>query len=349
MTGVPEVQVAGIGTALPGPPIDNATLVRRFRLPAVWEQWIDAFVGTKSRHFTVDLDTGEQRYTLADLGATAARRAMAAAGVEPGAIDVVVMGSATPDNLMPATVNMIADRIGVDGVPTFQLLSGCSGAIQALDVGSQLLRSGQYRTALVLGGDNCAPFLDLDLDIVNAPPGVQVNVMLFGDGAGAAVLTTEGPPGRPLLRSVYHRMVGLGRKPAQVVEWYGRPERAEGREPVLEDFKAIEELVPTMAVETLHELLSGLGWTPTDLDYILPPQLSEKLTSRVVEVLGMPWAEEVSCVTDIANTVNALPFFEMEMLLSRMRPGERAAGLCVEASKWTKGAYALELVEPEEG
>ncbi|MFF0579686.1 3-oxoacyl-ACP synthase III family protein [Streptosporangium saharense] len=337
----PDVRIAAVGTALPGPVVDNATLMRRFGLAPVWEQWIDAFVGTRSRHLAVDLDTGEIVHSLADIAESAARVAMERAGVTAADVDMMVMGSATPDDLMPATVNCVADRLGVNDVPTYQLLSGCTGAYQALDIAVGALTSGQRRTALVLGGDTCARFLDLDMDLEHAPPDLQVNVMLFGDGAGAAVLTTEPVPSAPVLRTVFHRMVGLGRSPGQVVRWRGA---IPSDEPVAsEDFKAIEEHAPDMAAQALAELLERLGWKPVDLDYIMPPQLSGQMTRRVADRLGVPGAEEINVVEEIANTANALPFFLLERLLPLMQPGERAAGVSLEASKWIKAGYALEL------
>lgn len=327
----PDIRIAAVGTALPGPVVDNATLLRRFGLAPVWEQWIDAFVGTRSRHLAVDLDTGKITHSMTDIAEAAARLAMDRAGIAAGDVDLMVMGSATPDELLPSTVNRVADRLGIDGIPTFQLLSGCTGAYQALDIAAAALADGRARTVLVLGGDTCARFLDLDMDLEAAPPDLQADVMLFGDGAGAAVLTTEAVAGRPVLRAVFHRVAGRGRPPGQIIGWRGAV-AADG--PLTSgDFKAIEEHAPVMAAQSLGELLAELDWQPVDLDYILPPQLSGRMTRRVVEQLGVPGAEEINVVEEIANTANALPFFLLERLLPLMQPGERAAGVSCEASK----------------
>jgi acetyl-CoA carboxylase carboxyltransferase component len=71
---------------------------------------------------------------------------------------------------MPATVNLVADRLGVDGIPTFQLQAGCSGAVQALEVACHFLAASEHRTALVIGGDTTAKHLDTNLDIASLPP-----------------------------------------------------------------------------------------------------------------------------------------------------------------------------------
>jgi 3-oxoacyl-[acyl-carrier-protein] synthase III len=339
--GTPDVRILSAGSALPGPPVDNGMLARRFDMDATWRQWVDVFIGTRFRHLAVDLDSGEVRSSLAELAETAARRALEAADLRPEDVDVMVLGTATPDQLMPATVNLVAERLGIDQIPTYQLQSGCTGAIGALDVAAQFLRTGEHRFALVLGGDVCAKHFDLDLDLRSLDPTELVNVVLFGDGAGAAVLTAEPVPGAAVFRRVLNRLTGLGRAPGQIVDWYGQADRRTAGPALREDYKAVEQLVPVMAVEVLKELLGELDWADTDVDYLLPPQLSGTMTARIVEELGLPVAEEISCVADIANIGNAAPFVQLERLLPAMPPGDRAIGIAIESSKWIKAGFAL--------
>jgi 3-oxoacyl-[acyl-carrier-protein] synthase-3 len=338
----PDIHVHGAGTALPGPPLDNRTLIERFALPAVWEQWIDTYVGIRNRHFCVDIDTGEVRHTLADLAETAARRALTAAGARPADVDLLVLGTATPDLLMPATVNQVADRLGIDGVATYQLQSGCTGAVQALSVAYHLLRSGPHRTALVLGGDRCAKHLDLTVDVASRPRSEQVNGMLFGDGAGALVLSTDSGEDTAVLRHVHVELAGLNRPPGQVLEWFGKADSGVDRPAVSEDYKAIEESVPKLAVEALRHVLDELGWDDGEVDYLLPPQLSGVMTTRIAEELAVPTAQEISCVAEIGNTGNALPFFQLRDTLPRLTTGDRVVAIAVESSKWIKAGFALE-------
>lgn len=340
----PTIHVRSAGTALPGPPVDNGTLARRFGMDAVWEQWVEAFIGTRSRHLAVDVATGEVRSSLADLGEEAGRAALAGAGVDAGQVDLVVMGTATPDTLMPATVNVVADRLGIDGVPTFQLQSGCSGAVQAIDLAAQLLATGRYRNALVLGGDIGVKHYDLDLDLRALPPAELVNVVLFGDGAGAVVLSTEPGPGSAVLRHVLTRLTGLGRPPGQVLNWFGLVDRNSGLPAAQEDYKAIEDLVPEMSAEILKELLDELNWRPEDVDYLLPPQLSGRMTARIAARLAVRDAQEVTCVAETGNAGNALPFLQLALALPRLDDGDRVVAIAVESSKWIKAGFALEKV-----
>jgi len=337
---MPWVRVASVGTALPGPAVSNAELARRFGMDELWEQWIDAFVGIRSRHLSVDLETAEIHGTLADLGTEAAARALERAGTAAEDVDLLVMGTATPDALMPTTANIVADRLGIGDLPTYQLQSGCAGAVQALEVARSLMASGAYRTALVLAGDSCAKHFDLGADLRNLDPSELVNVVLFGDGVGAAVLSTETGP--VALRRAATRFTGVGRPPGQVVEWFGRAERDSTRAAVTEDYKAVETHVPTLAVEALKELLDDLGWADDDVDFLLPPQLSGRMTERISERLGLLGAQDVTRVDETGNCGNALLFFQLERLMSQIGPEDRAVGIAVESSKWITGSVALE-------
>jgi 3-oxoacyl-[acyl-carrier-protein] synthase III len=345
MEAVDDIRILSAGTALPGPPVDNGALARRFGMDQLWRQWVDTFIGSGTRHLAIDLDTGEPQVSLVDLGADAGRRALAAAGVAASEVDVMVFATATPDALMPATVNLVADRLGVNDIPTYQLLSGCSGAYQAIDLGRQLLLGDRgRRVALVLGGEMVAKHFDVHRDLRGVAPGELVNMLLFGDGAGAAVLTTDDVPGTAVLRGTLNRLTGLGRPPGQTVEWFGLADRTMDRPAAIEDYKAIEESVPLMAQEIVKELLDTLAWTTDDVDYLLPPQLSETMTARIVDQLRLPAAEEISCVRETANIGNAVPFVQLERLLPQLVTGDRALGVTVESSKWIKAGFALERV-----
>ncbi|GAB3886992.1 3-oxoacyl-ACP synthase III family protein [Kibdelosporangium lantanae] len=336
------VRVLAVGTALPGPPVDTAALASCFGMDQAWRQWVDTFIGTKTRYLAVDLATGQVRHSLADLGERAARTALDRAGISAEDVDVVVLGTATPDELMPATVNVVADRLRINEVPTFQLQSGCSGAVQTFDVAHALLATGRYRTALVIGGDVIAKHYDVRADLSKVPPAELVNYVLFGDGAGAAVLTTEDVPDAPVVRAVLTRLTGLDREPGQVLRWYGLADRDSGERPAVEDYKAIEESVPVLAVEIADELLADVGWTRADVDYLLPPQLSATMAGKIARQLDFPSAKEVSCVVDVGNNGNALVFFQLEELLTTMTAPARALAVAIESSKWIKAGLALE-------
>ncbi|MCM2426194.1 3-oxoacyl-ACP synthase III family protein [Streptomyces sp. RKAG337] len=339
MTGT-TAYLASTGTALPGAPVDNSTLGK---LLSVSEEWIDIFVGTRTRHFAWDLATGEVHQSLTDLCAEAGDLAITGAGLDPSDIEFLVLATATPDTLLPTTAARVADRLGLNYLPAYQLQAGCSGAVQAIDLGRSLIAGG-CGAGLVIGGDVTNRHLDLRRDLSRMPTEELVNYVLFGDGAGAAVLTAEPAGERVALRGVLNRFAGLGRPPGQIIDWYGITDRHTERQMISEDYKEIEESVPVMAVEILWDLLGLLDWGVGDLDFLLPPQLSTRMTQRIVEHLAVPGAREISCVSDTGNTGNALPFQQIERLLPELRVGQRALAIAVESSKWIKTGLALEKV-----
>ncbi|MFI0241446.1 3-oxoacyl-ACP synthase [Streptomyces sp. NPDC016845] len=338
----PVPYLVGTGSALPGDPVDNERLAGLIGASAAW---IDDFTGTKTRHFASDLSTGAPTHKLADLCHEAAEAALADARLDASDIGFVVLGTATPDHLMPATVNLVADLLGIGHVPTYQLQSGCVGAVQALDLACRVLRDPETdrsgATGLVIGADICNKHLLLDRDFSRLAPGELVNYMLFGDGAGAVVVSREPLGHRTAIRRVLNRFVGLGQSPGQVIEWFGLADRDQGRPAAKEDYKAIENNVPRLAEEVVCELADDLGWDLDKIDYLLPPQLSGRMTGLIVDRIGVP-ATEVSCVDTTGNNGNALPFLQLGRLLPLLRDGDRALCAAVESSKWLKGGLALE-------
>ncbi|MFK4221535.1 3-oxoacyl-ACP synthase [Streptomyces sp. NPDC019890] len=340
------IGLAGVGTALPGEPVDNVNLSRRL---GIAPEWVETFIGTRTRYFARDLDGGNVRWTLEDLCTDAADRALADAGADPDDVAFVVVATATPDALMPTTAALVADRLGIDGVPVYQLQSGCSGAVQALALASTLLAGGargERPVGLVIGGDVCSKHLDLRQDFRELPPSQLVNYVLFGDGAGAAALTRRPGAARAVLARAEHWLGGLGRAPGQRVEWFGLADRHSGLPAVTEDYKAVEAQVPVMAQEVLDTLLDRLGWPAGSLGHVLPPQLGGRMTERITRGLrqGLEW-EEVSCVADTGNNGNALVFFQLERLLPRLGAAGRAVGIAIESSKWIKAGFAVEATE----
>ncbi|MEU3462678.1 3-oxoacyl-ACP synthase III family protein [Streptomyces sp. NPDC006733] len=343
----PGMHLLAAATALPGPAIGNEALAGRLGLSA---EWVEMFIGTRTRHFARDL-AGGVGFLLADLCEQAAVRGLERAGVSVGDLSFVVLATATPDALMPSTAAVVADRLGAAGIPAYQLQSGCSGAVQAFTLAEALLAqrpagAGGGPYGLVLGGDVCAKHLDLEQDFRRMPPAQLVNYVIFGDGAGAAVVSGAPGPGSAAFHGLGNRLALPGQPPGQHVEWYGAADRDSALPPVSEDYKAVECLVPELAQRVCADLLDTLGWSAADLGYLLPPQLGGLMTRRITaalrERLGVEKAVEISCVADTGNTGNALVLSQLEHLLPQLTPGARALCACVESSRWISAGFALE-------
>ncbi|WP_045859446.1 3-oxoacyl-ACP synthase III family protein [Teredinibacter purpureus] len=336
-----SVTIIGVGTHLPGKPIDNKKIQEKFNVNA---EWIDLVIGNETRHLVMDLDTGEVNSTLADICALASAQALDKAQIDPEEIDFVVMGTATPDHLMPATVNFVCEKLGINNVPTYQLQSGCAGAMQALDIGTVLLRSGQYTTGLIIGGDVCAKYIDLSQDFSGLSSSELINYALFGDGAGAAVLTNEDSEGMEILHTL-NRCEGLNREPGQELNWLGSAAiKYDDVQPLREEYKAIETEVPRMARETTTELLAKAGWDENNVDYFMTPQLAGLMTDKIIDYMALPHEKSVNCVAVSGNNGNALPFLQLKMLSEKLQKGQTAIGVAIESSKWIKGGIVLQGV-----
>lgn len=334
------VKLVSVGTFLPGEPISNEKIQERF---AVNAEWIDFAIGNRTRHLVMDLDTGETNYSLADICNIAAFNAINKAQIDVDDIDFIVMGTATPDGLMPATVNLVAEKLGIDKVPTYQVQSGCAGAMQAIDMATKFLRLGEYKTALVIGGDVCAKYIDLERDFTQLGSSELVNYALFGDGAGAAVLSNDEKAEGAQVTFTLNRCEGLNREPGQELNWLGsRLSDAQKVQPLKEDYKAIEEHVPVMAKEVMQEILSAMSWDMASVDLFMTPQLAGHMTDKIIESMGVEPAKALNCVADTGNNGNALPFLQLEMLAERIGEGQKALGVAIESSKWIKGGIALQ-------
>lgn len=336
------VKIIGAGTFLPGEPISNDKLDEVF---GIRKEWIDLMIGNKHRHMCVDLDTRELTHRLVDICEGAGRRAIEDADIEADQVDMLILTTATPDHLMPATVNLVADRLGINQVPTYQLQAGCSGAFQGVAVAESFLKSGMFKTVLVIGGDACYKFVDFDRDYTNAPASELVNFALFGDGAGAVVISADQDRRGMRISRIVNRFEGLNRSPGHIMHWFGPQTRGlwnsdvETIQSAEEDYKAIESHVPRMTMETMSEIVGSDG---EQIDYYLMPQLAGHMTRKIIGYCGVDPLATINCVEETGNTGNGLPLFLIEQAKIRMTSGQRAVGVAIESSKWIKTAILLE-------
>lgn len=330
------IKIEGVGCFLPGPKIMNDVIASKFGLDS---EWIELFVGTKSRHFSMNLDTGEVNFSLADICTNAAKAAIDKAGIDPEGIDALVLATATPDNLMPATVNLVMENLGLNNKETYQLQSGCSGAVQALKLGCNLIASGSKSMVLVMAGDVCNKFIDLEIDFKKLKPSEIVNYALFGDGAGAVILSRDVASSGLKIENILLNCVGNGIPSAQIINW--RSNKKDDNQPIFEDYKAIEKRVPVLAKEVQTELLALSSWNVDTINYLLPPQLSKIMTDIISQHLDMPHSNVINCVEDTGNNGNALLFLQLEILANRIKPGEKAIAVAIESSKWIKSGVSL--------
>ncbi|MGA7588394.1 3-oxoacyl-[acyl-carrier-protein] synthase III C-terminal domain-containing protein [Rouxiella badensis] len=329
--------IKGLGLCTPGKPVSNAALAQRFALN---EEWISLYLGNQSRYFATDLNSGVQHYSLMDIARQAAIAAIDNAQIDKSKIDFIILATATPDKLMPATVNEVAHDLEMFNIPTYQLQSGCCGAMQALNLANDLLSVGRYRYGLVIGADICNKFIDPLKDYSDSLASEIINFALFGDGAGAVVLTANADESPLAITHLQYRMTESTLPAGQIVNWQGS--RIIEQEMLREDYKNIETHVPLIAEEQLGRMLSALEATPDEIDWFLVPQLSGRMTTRLIDALRLPTEKTINCVAQTGNNGNALLLFQLSHLLETFQPGQRAIALTVESSRWLSGGLALQ-------
>jgi len=170
-------RIVGTGSCLPQKVVTNEELAARMDTS---DEWIRARTGIRQRHIA------EASQTSSDLALPASREALAAAGIAPSDVDLIIVATSTPDYIFPSTACLLQAKLGIRGCPAFDLQAVCSGFVYGLAVADKFIRSGQHRCALVVGAEVFSRILDWN---------DRGTAVLFGDGAGAVVLRADSHPG----------------------------------------------------------------------------------------------------------------------------------------------------------
>ena len=170
-------RIVGTGSYLPDNVVTNADLEK---VVDTTDEWIRERTGIRQRH------VAKEGQTTSDLAVEAAKRAMEAAGVQASDIDLLIVGTTTPDIIFPSTACLVQHRIGANGCAAFDVNAACSGFIFALSTADKFVRSGASKCALVIGAETLTRMLDWS---------DRGTCVLFGDGAGAVVLKPSSEPG----------------------------------------------------------------------------------------------------------------------------------------------------------
>lgn len=273
--------IVGTGSALPVRCVSNAELASQIDTS---DEWIVERTGIRQRYLAGE---GE---TTATLAADAARAALAAAALDAADIGLIVLATATPDNTFPATATKVQALLGIDDCVAFDVGAVCSGFLYALGVADAMLRTGSGRHALVIGAETFSRILDWE---------DRATCVLFGDGAGAVVLSLDTTPGdRGILASRLHadgRHGGLlyvdgGPSTTQTVGHV----RMAGRE-------VFRHAVTNLA-GVLGEVLGDAGLTEADIDWLVPHQANARIIDATARKLGLDPAKVVMTVDRHANT-----------------------------------------------
>lgn len=279
-------RLAGIGSFLPDKVVTNQDLEKTMDTS---DEWIRERTGIKRRHVASDDET------TSSMGVVAARRAMEMAGVGPEEVDLIIVGTATPDKVFPATACIIQRQLGVRGCPAFDVAAACSGFIYALDVANRFIRSGGARTAIVIGSETLSRITDWE---------DRGTAILFGDGAGAVVLQADDEPG---VLSTHIHADGEYEELLQVEQGISvgyDVTRAGGAYIKMEGNAVFRKAVATfdsIARETIADLDGHLD----DIDWFVPHQANMRIIKAAAKKLKMPMERVIATVDEHANTSGA--------------------------------------------
>ena len=296
--------VLGSGSALPKRAVSNAELTETVDTS---DEWIVERTGIRNRYIAGE---GE---TTATLAAEASRQALAAAGIDPADIGLIVLATATPDRTFPATSTQVQDMLGCHGGVAFDVAAVCSGFLYALATADSLLRTGMAERALVIGAETFSRILDWE---------DRTTCVLFGDGAGAMVLEAreveEDGPG-----ILYSKLHADGAH-SELLYVDGGPSttgtvgklRMKGRE-------VFRHAVVNLAA-VLETVLEETGYTAEDIDWVVPHQANARILDATARKLGLPPGKVVVTVDRHANTSAAsVPLaFDVAVRDGRIKPGD---------------------------
>lgn len=300
-------RLIGVGAALPARRVTNDDLVADLATRGIEtsDEWIVTRTGIRQRWLAGPDDT------TTSLGVRAAREAMKSAGVGPDDIDLIVCATSTADQIFPSTACLIQSELGVHQGGAFDVQAVCSGFAYAVANADALIRAGVAQRALVIGAEVFSRILDWN---------DRSTCVLFGDGAGAIVLSAADTPG--VLVSRLHadgRQSGILSTPGSV-----RCGAVTGHPFLRMDGQAVFKLAVKLLAELAQETLEAAGLKVDDLDWLVPHQANVRILSATASRLGLPLERVISTVGEHANTSAASVPLALAQAVQdgRLRPGQ---------------------------
>ncbi|MEW6320046.1 MAG: beta-ketoacyl-ACP synthase III [Acidobacteriota bacterium] len=283
-----RAEIKSLATFVPPRVLTNADLEK---LVDTTDEWIMQRTGIRERHI---VDPG---VATSDLAAEAAREAIRRAGLTPDDIDVIIVGTVTPDMLFPATACLVQHKIGASRAWGFDLSAACSAFAYALTVGSQLVAAGGARHALVIGADVMSSIIDYT---------DRATCVLFGDGAGAVVLGEAADPAFGVL-DFEHEIDGSGGTalcmPAGGSKLPSSRETVEQRlHYVKQDGQTVFKFAVRRTGDVCLRLLERNGLTGQDIDLFVSHQANRRIIMAAADRLGLPEEKVIINIERFGNT-----------------------------------------------
>ncbi len=298
-------KIAGTGGYLPERVMTNKEFEA---IVETSDDWIRERTGIRQRHVAAPDET------TSDMALAAARAALDSAGVDADEVDLIVLATTTPDKVFPSTACRVQRRLGIRNSPAFDVHAACAGFVYALDVADRFIRTGGARTALVIGAETYSR-------IINWKD--RTTCVLFGDGAGAVVLTTSEEPGIVCTHchadGQYEDMLHV---PCGISTGYDKV-REEAAFITMKGSEVFKRAVGTLD-SIARETLSNHGIDKHEVSWLIPHQANLRIIGAAAKKLDLPMERVVVTVGEHANTSSASIPLALDVAVrdGRIRRGE---------------------------
>ena len=319
-----QVSILGIGGYLPDRVVSNKELLREF--PSVTEEYIFGVTGIRERRWARD---GEKP---SDMAFHASSEAIRRSGLDPKDIGGIIVSTETPDITMPSTACILQDMLGLRGIPAFDLKAACSGWLYGLTLAKGLVLSGVADDILVTGVEMQSQLLDkTDMG----------TYFLFGDGAGAAVVSGR-RPGHAMKQSILKadsKGLPLARR---AVPGFKIPLGLENLNPWIRlDGHALFRFATGGFAAIIQDVIAGSGWNPEDVGWVVPHQANARILKAAAQKCGVPFERFYINIDRLGNTSSAsIPLALMD-LQKDLKSGDKLV-LCSVGAGVTIAALTVE-------
>tara|TARA_Y100000992_G_scaffold286269_1_gene237980 strand:+ start:442 stop:1428 length:987 start_codon:yes stop_codon:yes gene_type:complete len=319
------LKVIGTGSYVPNKIIKNEEIIKNFNTS---HDWITENLGIFERRVTEDNEC------TSDLAANAAKNAIEDSKLDVNEIDLLIVATATPDRLSPSTACIVQEKIGALNAVAFDISAVCSGFLFGLSIVSQYLQSGMFKNVLLIGSDNFSKITDWS----------KRDSIFFGDGSGAAVITTGSESG-----IIAQRIYSDGRGKFNFTVPGGGSELPLNTNNINKGLnffsmngRSVYEVGTQVLPKAINQVLKDSDLSIDQIDLLIPHQPSIKTLKKTAEIINIPWNKVMTNMDKFANTAGAtIPLLMDQVNKSGgVKRGNNVLFAAV-GSGWTYGSIIL--------
>jgi 3-oxoacyl-[acyl-carrier-protein] synthase-3 len=304
-------KIIGTGSYLPAKKVSNQELADQLAKKGIEtsDEWIVSRSGISSRHYA---DEGEKS---SDMGVEAAKKALEAAKLTPDDIDLIILATSTPDFIggFPSTACVVQNKLGLtNGAPAMDVQAVCSGFMYGMSIADSMIKSGAHKNVLVIGAEVFSRILNFD---------DRTTCVLFGDGAGAVVMSASNEPG--VLATKLHADGGY----ADILSVPGTVQDGAiaGSGYLQMDGQAVFKLAVSVLEKVANEALAQAGLNSEDIDWLIPHQANLRIMHSTAKKMRLPLEKLVVTVDQHGNTSAASIPLALDQAVrdGRVQPGHK--------------------------